>query len=52
MDLEPAAHRQGRESQLEKAIEVVLELLEQHPPPEHPRPPYPNYHQNGELGRK
>ena len=31
----------GRDPQLEKAIEIVLEQLEENPPPEYERPPYP-----------
>jgi len=50
VDLEPAAWRQGRDSQLEKAIEVVMQQLKEHPLPEIKRPPFPNYHQNDDLG--
>jgi len=52
VDLEPAAWRQGRDSQLEKAIEVVMQQLKQHPLPEIKRPSYPNYHQHDDLGAK
>jgi tricorn protease len=31
----------GRDPQLEKAIEVILNMLEQQPPPRHVRPPFP-----------
>jgi tricorn protease len=51
VDLDPAAFRQGRDSQLEKAIEVVMQLLKEHLLPEHPRPAYPNYHKTDGLGR-
>ena len=51
VDLDPAAYRQGRDSQLEKAIEVVLQLMKEHPPQQHPRPAYPNYHTKDGLGR-
>jgi len=37
----PAAVIEGRDPQLEKAIEVALEQLEQNPPKEYVRPPYP-----------
>jgi tricorn protease len=37
----PAAIIEGRDPQLEKAIEVVLEQLKQNPPKEPVRPPYP-----------
>ncbi len=52
VDLEPAAWRQGRDSQLEKAIEVVMQQLKEHPLPEIKRPPYPNYHEQDDLGAK
>ncbi len=50
VDLDPAAFRQGRDAQLEKAIEVVLQQLKEHPLPQVQRPPYPNYHEHDELG--
>jgi tricorn protease len=31
VDLDPAAVRQGHDPQLEKAVEVVLQLMKQHP---------------------
>jgi tricorn protease len=37
----PAEVIAGRDPQLEKAIEVVLEQLKQNPPREPVRPPYP-----------
>jgi tricorn protease len=52
VDLEPAAWRQGRDSQLEKAIEVVMQQLKEHPLPEIKTPPYPNYHEHDDLGAK
>jgi len=52
VDLEPATWRQGRDSQLEKAIEVVMLQLKQHPLREVKRPSYPNYHQHDDLGTK
>ena len=52
IDLEPAAWRQGRDSQLEKAIEVVMQQLKEHPLPEIKRPPYPNYHEHDDLSAK
>jgi tricorn protease len=52
VDLDPAAWRQGRDSQLEKAIEVVMQQLKEHPLPEIKRPPYPNYHEHDDLGQK
>jgi tricorn protease len=44
VELDPAAWRQGRDLQLEKAVQVALELLEKNPLPTHKRPEYPNYH--------
>ncbi len=37
----PAEVARGRDPQLEKAIEVVLQELEKHPPEEHAKPPFP-----------
>jgi tricorn protease len=38
------AERTGHDPQLEKAIEVVMDLLQRNPPPSMPsHPPYPNY---------
>jgi tricorn protease len=51
VDLEPAAFRQGHDTQLEKAIELVMQQLKEHPQPDHPKPAYPNYHQNDGLGK-
>jgi len=45
VELDPKALRQGRDPQLEKAVEVVMGLLEKNPPPPTPHhPPYPDYH--------
>jgi tricorn protease len=44
VELDPAAWRQGRDPQLEKAVQVALELLEKNPLPRHKRPEYPTYH--------
>ncbi len=52
MDLDPAAWRQGRDAQLEKAIEVEMQQLKEHPLPQIKRPPYPNYHEHDDLGAK
>jgi tricorn protease len=50
VDLDPAAVRQGHDPQLEKAVEVVLQLMKEHPAPVYTRPAYPNYHKNDGLG--
>jgi tricorn protease len=52
VDLEPAAFRQGHDAQLEKAIEVVMQQLKEHPLPKYARPAYPNYHEHDDLGAK
>ena len=52
VDLDPAAYRQGHDAQLDKAIEVVLQQLKEHPLPKYPKPAYPNYHEKDGLGAK
>jgi tricorn protease len=52
VDLDPAAYRQGHDAQLDKAIEIVMQQLKEHPLPQYPRPAYPNYHENDGLGAK
>jgi tricorn protease len=52
VDLDPAAWRQGHDAQLDKAIEVVMQLLKEHPLPQIQRPAYPNYHEHDDLGAK
>jgi tricorn protease len=42
----------GHDLQLEKAVQVVLDQLKEHPVPEIPVPAYPNYHLNDGLGVK
>jgi len=45
VEVDPALARQGRDPQLEKAIEVILDQLKKNPLPTYKRPEYPNYHQ-------
>jgi tricorn protease len=52
VELDPATWRQGHDAQLEKAIEVVMQEMKEHPQPEIKRPPYPNYHEKDDLGAK
>jgi len=52
VDLDPAAFRQGHDAQLDKAIEIVLQQLKDHPLPQFKRPVYPNYHEHDGLGVK
>jgi tricorn protease len=48
VEYDPKAVRTGHDPQLEKAVEVVMELLKKNPPPPPPRhPPYPNYEKRG-----
>ena len=42
--LDPKLVRQGHDPQLEKAVEVVLQTLKEHPQPTYVKPPYPDYH--------
>jgi tricorn protease len=55
IEVDPKAWRQGRDPQLEKAVEVVLEALRMNPPKKPKRPAYPNYHdavpRTGTAGR-
>ena len=41
VEMTPRLVIEGRDPQLEKAVEVVLEELERHPARKVPRPPYP-----------
>ena len=50
VDLDPAAMREGHDPQLEKAVQVVMQLLKEHPLPQYKVPPYPNYHEHDGLG--
>jgi tricorn protease len=52
IDLDPAAYRNGHDAQLDKAIEIVMQQLKEHPLPEFKRPAYPNYHEKDGLGAK
>ncbi len=44
VDYDPALVRQGHDPQLERAVEVALQELKEHPLPKYERPPFPNYH--------
>ncbi len=45
VELDPKAARSGHDAQLEKAVEVVMDLVKKNPPPPMPtHPPFPNYH--------
>ena len=45
VELDPHVWRQGRDPQLEAAVDLALRQLREHPPERIKRPPYPNYHQ-------
>jgi tricorn protease len=45
VEQDPALVRKGRDPQLEKAVEVVLEELKKNPPPVLRKPKYPTYNQ-------
>jgi tricorn protease len=45
VEMDPKLVREGHDPQLEKAVEVVMELLKKNPAPHYERPAYPNYHQ-------
>jgi tricorn protease len=48
MEYDPKAARAGHDSQLEKAVEVVMDLLKKNPPPPEPHhPAFPNYQKAG-----
>jgi tricorn protease len=49
VEFDPAAWRQGRDPQLERAVEYLLEELKKNPRPQYKRPPFPNYHQNNPV---
>lgn len=44
VEYDPKAVRQGRDPQLEKAVELALDLLAKNPPRRAKRPAYPDYH--------
>ncbi len=43
VEMDPALVRQGRDPQLEKAVEIVMEKLKKDPLPSYKRPDYPTY---------
>jgi tricorn protease len=47
VDLDPKLWRQGHDAQLEKAVQVVMDLLNKDEMRPHKRPPFPNYHTGG-----
>jgi tricorn protease len=51
VEFDPALWRQGRDPQLEKAVEWLLAELQKNPPKEYTRPAYPNLHKDSGLGK-
>jgi tricorn protease len=47
VEFDPKLVREGRDPQLEKAIEIVMEELKKYPVRHPARPPFPNYHKPG-----
>jgi hypothetical protein len=45
--MDPKAWRAGRDPQLERAVEWLIDEIKKNPPQKTRRPDYPNYH-NGE----
>jgi tricorn protease len=43
VEFDPAAWRQGRDPQLEKAVQTLLDELKKNPPANYKRPAYPDY---------
>jgi tricorn protease len=49
VELDPKAWREGHDTQLEKAVEVAMELLKKNPPPVYKKPAYPDYQTKGAV---
>jgi tricorn protease len=47
VEFDPQAVREGKDPQLEKAVELVLAELKKNPPPKYKRPPFPDYYKPG-----
>jgi tricorn protease len=47
VEFDPKAVREGKDPQLEKAVELVMAELKKNPPPTYQRPAFPNYHKPG-----
>ena len=52
VEFDPKAWRAGRDLQLEKAVEWLLNEIKKNPPKTYKRPKYPNYHKGRKLGRQ
>ncbi|MGI8884233.1 MAG: PDZ domain-containing protein, partial [Pyrinomonadaceae bacterium] len=51
VEYDPAVWRTGRDPQLEKAVEWLLEELKKNPPKDYKRPAYPDYQKGTSLGK-
>jgi len=49
VEFDPAAWRQGRDPQLERTVEYLMEELKKNPRPQYKRPAFPNYHQSNPV---
>jgi tricorn protease len=47
VEYDPQAVRAGKDPQLEKAVEIVLDELKKNPPKKYKRPAFPNYYKPG-----
>jgi tricorn protease len=47
VEFDPKLVRQGKDPQLEKAVEIVLDELKKYPVKHPARPTFPNYHKPG-----
>lgn len=52
VEFDPVAYRAGRDSQLDKAIEVVMQKLKENPLPTYRRPAFPNYQKGSDIAAK
>lgn len=46
VEFDPAAWRQGRDPQLERAVEYLMDDLKKNPPKQYKLPAFPNYFKN------
>jgi tricorn protease len=52
VEADPQSWRAGRDPQLEKAVDMILEALKKNPPAKPQRPAYPDYHKRAAAGGK
>src|SRR5579884_335668 len=52
VEFDPAEWRRGHDTQLEKAVQVVMDQLKKNPPPVRKRPQYPNYYVTTTMATK